>query len=77
MNKLLGDNKLVTALLYRGSDDGWEAEDFHKRCDDKGPTICLFKIKDGDCIGGYTTVSWKSYDFGRYDIDSFLFNLTC
>ncbi len=49
-------------LLYRGSRDGWFAEDFHRRCDDRGPTLSLFKIKvprgfkkPGDCIGGFTT----------------------
>ena len=51
---LLGDKRLVTTLLYRGSENGWMHKDFHSRCDYKGPTVCLFKVKDGDCIGGYT-----------------------
>jgi hypothetical protein len=58
LHKILGNKKLVTTLLYRATDHGWEAEDFHSRCDAKGPTISLFKVKDGDCIGGYTKVSW-------------------
>ncbi len=65
-------------LLYSGSLHGWKAEDFHSRCDLKGPTISLFKIKKGDCIGGYTTNQWKSIpDRGKYDSDddSVLFNL--
>jgi hypothetical protein len=52
--KLLGNKKLVTALLFRGSEHGWMKKDFHSRCDNKGPTISLFKVKDGDCIGGFT-----------------------
>ena len=52
--QILGGKRLVTTLLYRGSDHGWEYLDFHKRCDHKWPTISLFKVKDGDCIGGYT-----------------------
>ncbi len=52
--QLLGNKKLVTALLFRGSEHGWNNKDFHSRCDKKGPTISLFKIKDGDCIGGFT-----------------------
>ena len=55
LNKLLGNKRLVTVMLYRGSDHGWMYKEFHSRCDKKGPTINLFKIKDGDCIGGYTT----------------------
>jgi hypothetical protein len=52
--KLLGNKMLVTALLFRGSEHGWKNKDFHSRCDKKGPTISLFKVKDGDCIGGFT-----------------------
>jgi hypothetical protein len=52
--KLLGNKQLVTTLLYRGSIHGWMYIDFHSRCDNKGLTISLFKIKEGDCIGGYT-----------------------
>jgi hypothetical protein len=52
--KLLGNKRLVTTLLYSGSIHGWMAKDFHSRCDGKRPTISLFKVKDGDCIGGYT-----------------------
>ena len=53
---LLGN--ISTTLLYNGSAHGWWAKDFHSRCDNKGPTISLFKIKDGDCVGGYTRAYW-------------------
>jgi hypothetical protein len=52
--KLLRNKKFVTVLLFRGSEHGWKGIDFHSRCDNKRPTISLFKIKDGDCIGGFT-----------------------
>ncbi len=54
LRKLLGNKRFVTYMLYRGSEHGWKYKDFHSRCDNKGPTISLFKIKDGDIIGGYT-----------------------
>ena len=44
-----------TVLEYRGSDHGWEADDFHKNADNKNWTVSLFKIEDGDCVGGFTT----------------------
>jgi hypothetical protein len=44
-----------TDLEYRGSDHGWEADDFHNRADNKNWTVSLFKIEDGDCVGGFTT----------------------
>ena len=76
--ELLGNKKLVTTLLYRGSEHGWTAADFHSRCDNKGPTVSLFKVRDGDCIGGYTKAQWSSSDpDGQFvrDSDAMLFNL--
>jgi hypothetical protein len=55
LQDLLNNNQVTTTMLYRGSDHGWKCKDFHYRCDYKGPTISLFKVKDGDCIGGFTT----------------------
>jgi hypothetical protein len=53
--ELLGNKGILTALLFRGSEHGWKWKDFHSRCEKKGPTISLFKVKGGDCIGGFTT----------------------
>ncbi len=68
-------------MLYRGSEHGWMAEDFHSRCDYKGPTISLFKVKDGDVIGGYNKAQWLSIpiQYVKYvgDSDAMLFNLSC
>jgi len=42
-----------------GSKNGFSAATFHKRCDNKGPTITL--VKSGKYIfGGYAAHSWKS-----------------
>lgn len=43
--------------------------------------MCLFKIKDGDCIGGFTKAQWQSLtedqdDYYIGDNDAMLFNLT-
>jgi hypothetical protein len=54
--KLLGNKRLVTILLYRGTVNGWMKKDFHYYCDNKSPTISLFKVKEGDCVGGFTKV---------------------
>ena len=52
---LLGNKRLVTTLLFRGSIHGWKFIDFHSRCDGKGPAISLLRVKDtGECIDGYT-----------------------
>jgi hypothetical protein len=55
----LKDKKVYeTVLEYRGSNYGWEAKDFHDWADYKDWTVSLFKILDGDCVGGFTTDSW-------------------
>jgi len=54
MDKLLGKKQCVTTILYRGSDHGMTAKEFHNRSDNRKATISLFKVKDGDCIGGFT-----------------------
>ena len=74
---LLGNKRLVTTLLYRGSDHGWYAYDFQSRSNYKGPTIILFKIKDGDCVGGYTTAQREPSLMFVDDSDAMLFNLSC
>jgi hypothetical protein len=51
----IGDERMETVLIYKGSRDGFYAGDFHSRADKKGPTISLFKMKSGDIIGGFTT----------------------
>ena len=47
------------SLLYRASTDGSSPKDFHRCCNNKGPTLVL--IKSGEYIfGGYTSKSWES-----------------
>ena len=35
-------------LLYRGTRDGMEANYFHNKCNNEGPTISLFKNDKGN-----------------------------
>jgi hypothetical protein len=58
LQKWLGE-KCKWNLCYRASRDGMSAKDFHKHCDNKGPTVVL--VKANDCIcGGYTDQNWES-----------------
>jgi hypothetical protein len=72
---LLGKKPVTSTLLYSGHLHGWKFEDFHSRCDSKGRTVSLFQIKDGDCIGGYTSQHWESEFKHKADSSAFLFNL--
>ena len=59
MLEFLQDKEVYeTVLEYRGSEHGGYYDDFHLRADNKDWTVSLFKIADGDCVGGFTTKSW-------------------
>ena len=46
-------------LLFRASRDGFAAQTFHSKCDNKGPTVTI--VKSGNNIfGGFTEISWDS-----------------
>ena len=77
INKLLEwTNSKSLELLYRGTRDGTQPEKFHNLCDDKGPTITLFKNEKGNIFGGFASISWKSSGEYQSAPDSFIFTLT-
>ena len=49
---------------------------FHERCDDKGPTVSLFRTDDDQVLGGFTAASWGSGGVHVTDENAFLFNLS-
>ena len=54
------------------------AKDFHSRCDNKGPLVSLFQIKDGDVVGGYSKAQFSPLPYPgerRVDECAILFNL--
>ena len=36
------------------------SKNFQEKCDDKGPTITLFRNGKGNIFGAYLLISWKS-----------------
>lgn len=65
-------------MIFNARQHGWKAKDFHEYCDGKGPTVSFIQVKNGPCIGGFTTASWKGIEESKFISDrySFLFNLT-
>ena len=49
---------------------------FHEKCDKKGPTMLLVKLKDGHIFGGYNPLHWESRFGYQKTSDSFLFSVT-
>ena len=68
--------KIKCELLYRMSRDGIEYSTFHKLCDNKGPTIVLTKLKDGNILGTYTPLDWSTNYVWKSDLNMFVFSLT-
>lgn len=62
-------------LIYKASEQGWNFEDFHKACDEVGPTVVLFKSSKGFRFGGFTSLPWKSSGGYKNDKESFIFSL--
>ena len=49
-------------LIYSATRDGSYPEDFHRKCDNKGPTITLIKTNDNRKFGGYIS---KNRQYGN------------
>ena len=65
--------KIKSSLLYRMSSDGIEYSTFHNLCDNKGATITLIKLEDGNILGIYTPLSWDSTSVWKNDLNMFVF----
>jgi len=64
-------------LIYRASRDGFKADNFHSKCDDKPKTLVIIKSTNGNVFGGYTEQSWSSpsNDVDILDTKAFIFSL--
>ncbi len=61
-------------LLFRASENGFTAKDFHNQCDNNGQTIIIIKSNFGNIFGGYTKIPWKSSEYAwKCDLQAFLF----
>ncbi|KAJ3448606.1 hypothetical protein M0812_01088 [Anaeramoeba flamelloides] len=63
---------------FNSRTDGWKYQTFHQKCDNKGKSIVLIKLKNNSLFGGFAAIDWHSS--GRYwkqstGNKSFLFSL--
>ncbi len=62
-------------LLYRATVDGFEGAKFHLKCDAKGKTLTIIKVKNNQNIfGGYTEAGWEGQCY-KNDPNAFIFSL--
>ena len=67
-------------LMYRGTEDGFGAKEFHLKCDGKSSTLTIAKSKmTGYVFGGFTFATWQScsglVQYWKADPNAFLFSL--
>ncbi|CAF0858901.1 unnamed protein product [Rotaria sp. Silwood1] len=57
------------------SRDGVDANAFHSRCNNKGPTMIIIQSNSNYLFGSYTAIPWTSNDSYADDSTTFLFTL--
>jgi hypothetical protein len=64
-------------LIYRASEHGFDAADFHRCCDSFAPTVCIIQTDFGNIFGGFTSIPWSSAVLraDQADPTAFLFSL--
>lgn len=62
-------------LLYRGSRDGFTAQQFHALCDNKGRTVTMCRSKQHHICGAYSDVAFDSSGQFKQSNAAFLFKL--
>ncbi|CAB4431911.1 unnamed protein product [Rhizophagus irregularis] len=61
-------------LIFRASRDGNTAAAFHNKCNNKGATIIVIKIKGtNQIVGGYNPLDWEGHATYKNTQDSFIF----
>ena len=61
-------------LIYRASQDGFEAAKFHTNCDNKPNTLIVIKSTNDNVFGGYTEQTWNHTGDYKTDKNSFIFS---
>ena len=56
----LNASNIKLTKLYEAKVDGFNTEIFHKKCDNKGATLCIIKNTNNYIFGGYTSQSWET-----------------
>ncbi|CAF4457444.1 unnamed protein product, partial [Rotaria magnacalcarata] len=76
LNHFYGKTNQQWELIYKATRDGFDANTFHARCNNKGPTISIIQSNNNFLFGGYTAIPWTSDGSDKKDTTAFLFTLT-
>ena len=74
--KIKFNKEIVGSIrIYRASEDGDKAENFHRLCDGNTNIIILIKTKNGKKIGGYTSIGFSNVNQSILDDSAFIFSI--
>jgi len=78
LNVLYGKVDQRWRIIYKATENGFEASAFHKSCDkNEGPTVAIIQSTKGWLFGGFTKQSWASSSPGfKNDSSAFIYTLT-
>jgi len=62
-------------LQYRATRDGFNAQNFHTKCDTVANTLTVVKSTNGNIFGGFTEKAWDSSGQNYLDPKAFIFSL--
>ena len=75
LEEMIGKGPKSFQLLYSIVRDGCDPDIFHRKCDNKGPTVTVLYNPKGSVYGFYTSLAWKSTGDWNADRENFLFQL--
>ncbi len=61
-------------LIYRATQDGFGAKNFHSKSDNKSNTLVIIKSTGGHVFGGYTEQDWSPTGLFAKDSNAFIFS---
>ena len=73
----INKKSLQFKLLFRMNENNSKSEEFHKACDNQGPTLVLIETKTKRTFGGFTPLDWNKTGGGIKDESNqtFIFSL--
>jgi len=63
-------------LIYKATRDGFDANDFHQKCDNRGAILAIIESTGGYRFGGYASRPWQATNNYVADSSAFIFTLT-
>lgn len=64
------NNPTSMELIFRASEHGFNAREFHKVCDSVEDTFVLLRTEFGKTLAAYTHYKWGQVSHGQYVDDS-------